>query len=204
MPRSTRLPRHPSTLKHWRRTAPVLATESGPEAVSPELVEAMVPQQILQEDEEVILLTKPSLFFIFFDSVLFVAGALMLGSVGARLAVGSEHLTPRGVATVTGLVCAGRLVWSLMVWSSHRYMLTNLRVVTIKGVINVRMFQAQLRKIQKTELYRPILQRLVGTGTIGFATAAAAGDVESTWVMIARPGWVHARVVEAIHKAQSK
>ena len=50
----------------------------------------------------------------------------------------------------------------------------------------------------------PILQRLVGTGTIGFATAAAAGDVESTWIMIARPGETHARVVEAIHRAQSK
>ncbi|HVT83342.1 MAG TPA: hypothetical protein VHM90_22065, partial [Phycisphaerae bacterium] len=60
------------------------------------------------------------------------------------------------------------------------------------------------RKIQKTELYRPLLQRLVGTGTIGFATAAAAGDVESTWVMVGRPEWVHARVAEAIHKAQSK
>ncbi len=164
----------------------------------------MVPQQILQEDEVVLLLTKPSLFFIFFDSVLFVVVALMLGAIGSQLAIGSDHVPPRLVAGATALACGARLVWSLLVWSSHVYMLTNLRVVTIKGVVNVHMFQAQLRKIQKTELYRPIMQRLVGTGTIGLATAAAAGSVESTWVMVVRPIETHEQLVAAINKAQSK
>jgi uncharacterized membrane protein YdbT with pleckstrin-like domain len=193
-------PRH---LGRWRSPATELATNSGPDAVSPELVQAMVPQQMLHEDEVVLLLTKPSLFFIIFDSALFVAVALIVGSIGAQLAVGSEHVSPRLVATASGIACIARLVWSLLVWSSHVYMLTNHRVVTVKGVLNVHVFQAPLRKIQKTELYRPLLQRLVGTGTIGFATAAASG-IESTWVMLARPIETHEKVVAAINKMSSR
>ncbi len=80
-------------------------------------------------------------------------------------------------------------------------MLTNKRVVTIKGVINVNMFQANLRKIQRTQLYQPWQLRLFGTGTIGFATAAT-NDFDSTWVMIARPLATHEQIVAAINKAQ--
>jgi hypothetical protein len=81
-------------------------------------------------------------------------------------------------------------------------MLTNRRILTIKCVINVYMFQAQLRKIQKMELYRPLGQRLFLTGTIGFSTAAAAGAAESTWVMIARPQEIHEQIMAAIHKSR--
>lgn len=196
-------PKQTSRTSRWQRPATELATNSGADAVSPELVQAMVPQQMLHDDEVVLLLTKPSLFFIIFDSALFVAVALIIGSIGAQLAVGSEQISPRLVATVSGIACIARLVWSLLVWSSHVYMLTNHRVVTIKGVLNVHVFQAPLRKIQKTELYRPLLQRLVGTGTLGFATAAANG-IESTWVMLARPIETHEKVVAAINKMSSR
>jgi uncharacterized membrane protein YdbT with pleckstrin-like domain len=112
-----------------------------------------------------------------------------------------------GPSTITALMvatCAGRLVWALLVWASHVYILTNLRVLTVKGVINKHMFQAPLRKIQNTELYRPLIQRIFGTGTIGFSTAAASGMIESTWVMIARPIPTHEQIVAAINKQNSR
>ena len=83
-------------------------------------------------------------------------------------------------------------------------MLTNQRIVTIKGVLNVHMFQANLRKIQKTDVYRPLVQRLLGTGTLAFSTAAAGGDIDSTWVMIARPDETHEQIVAAINKTHSR
>jgi uncharacterized membrane protein YdbT with pleckstrin-like domain len=175
-------------------------------AISPELVSTMVPRQILQDDEIVLVLTKPSLFFIFYESVFFVAVALMLGVLAVQLPwiSSSIYFPPRLVALVTVLACVGRLVWALLVWTSHIYMLTNLRVVTIKGVINVHMFQTQLRRISKTEVYRPLGQRIFATGTIGIATAAAAGQVDSTWVMISRPEETHEQIVAAINKSHPK
>jgi uncharacterized membrane protein YdbT with pleckstrin-like domain len=178
----------------------------GAGAVTPELVRAMVPEEILQEDEIVLLLTKPSLFYLFYTSIVFVGVTLAVGAMASQSLwlTTATPLTQSTIALVVVLLCVGRFMWALLVWTSHIYMLTNRRIVTIKGVINVHMFQAQLRKIQKTELYRPLGQRLFGTGTIGFYTAASADFVDSTWVMIARPIETHEQIVAAIHKAQSK
>jgi uncharacterized membrane protein YdbT with pleckstrin-like domain len=200
-------------VRHWRAcrrvtSPPVCMGEATPNAgtIAPDLVRAMVPERILQEDEIVLLLTKPSLFFIFSTSALFLAVVLVLGALVAQSAwlLTSASLSSQVVGLIAMFLCIGRLIWALLVWTSHTYMLTNRRIVTIKGVINVHVFQAQLRKIQKTELYQPLSQRVFGTGTVAFATAAAADTVDSTWVMIARPTEVHEQVVAAIHKAQSK
>jgi uncharacterized membrane protein YdbT with pleckstrin-like domain len=181
-----------------------MAADPGTSAVNPDLVSAMVPAQMLDEDEVVLILTKPSLFYIFYTSAFFIAITLVIGALAAKTAYINDllNLTPRSIAFITLLVCLGRIIWALLVWTSHVYMLTNRRVVTIKGVINVHVFQAPLRKIQSTLLYRPIFQRLIGTGTIGFSTAAAAGSPESTWVMISRPEETLAQITNTMNKSK--
>lgn len=184
-----------------------MAGESGQNAVTPEMISGIAPEHILQDDEIVLMLVKPSLFFIFYTSIVFVLVALMMGVAAEQLTHAGGlggYIGPTEVALITVLAVVGRLVWALLVWTSHIYMLTNLRVVTIKGVINVHMFQSQLRKIQKTEIFRPLGQRIFWTGTVGFSTAAAAGTVDSTWVMLSHPVETHQRIVAAISKAQGK
>jgi uncharacterized membrane protein YdbT with pleckstrin-like domain len=171
-----------------------------------DLVGTVVPEQILQEDEIVILLLKPSILYIFYTAVPFMLGALLLGILLVQMAVWSPNVffTAGTISLLTVLACVGRLIWSLLVWTSHTYMLTNRRIVTIKGVLSVHMFQANLRKIQKTDLYRPLALRILGTGTIAFSTAASGGMIDSTWVMIARPLETHDQIAAAINKAQSR
>ncbi|HUO10306.1 MAG TPA: PH domain-containing protein [Phycisphaerae bacterium] len=192
----TSVPRHS---KRWQ-SIPHHRTEETP-ALPRNLVAAVVPEQILHDDEIVLILTKPSLWFILFTSFRFVLTFVLLGILAERVMPTYTNTSPQAIALVTVLICMGRLVWALLVWTSHIYMLTNQRVVTIKGVINVRMFQAHLRKIQRTTLFQPLPLRLVSTGTIGFATAATT-DFDSTWVMIARPLETHENIVAAINKAQ--
>jgi len=171
--------------------------------VSRELVASVVPEQILHDDEVVLILTKPSLWFIVFTSFRFILTVFLLGVLAVRVSQLAAYavVSPPTIALITVVLCLGRLVWALLVWTSHTYMLTNQRVVTIKGVINVNMFQAHLRKIQRTTLYQPLLLRLFSTGTIGIATATTAA-FDSTWVMIARPLETHEQIVAAINKAQ--
>jgi uncharacterized membrane protein YdbT with pleckstrin-like domain len=112
-----------------------------------------------------------------------------------------QHVSRSNVATITGLAAACRLVWDLLVWTSHTYVLTNQRVMTIKGVLNVRIFQAPLRKIQRAVVYQPLLQRFLGLGNVGFATASAE-RFDSYWLMIARPVEVSRQIMDAIHRHQ--
>jgi uncharacterized membrane protein YdbT with pleckstrin-like domain len=187
------------------RMSPHLTEETGSGALPTELVGTVVPEQILHDDEIVLLLTKPSLLFIPYTSFLFCLGALLLGVLFVQVTrYTPSAFSPTSVALLTVLACVGRLIWALLVWTSHTYMLTNQRIVTIKGVLNVHMFQAHLRKVQKTDLYRPLIYQILGTGTLAFSTAAASGDADSTWQMIARPVQAQEQVVAAINKMQNK
>lgn len=163
----------------------------------------VVPPEVLREDEIVLLLVKPSLWFILLTSARFI---LVTTGVAYLLAARSDwllggYVSVQTIATVALLLVMGRLVWALLVWTSHIYLLTNQRIVTIKGVINVSMFQASLRKMQRTVLYRPLLERMLGLGTLGFSTAATE-TFDSVWVMIPRPLQTHQAVVNAIHRMQ--
>ncbi len=190
-----------ANLKRWR-PATEHATENAT-PVSREMVAAVVPQHILHGDEIVLLLIKPSLWFIVLTSFRFLLATVLAGSLFLHFGFGSSGwVSPQNIAAATTLLCIGRLIWALLVWTSHIYILTNLRILTIKGVLNVNVFGAPLRKIQRTVLYKSLLLRILGLGTIGFATAATTG-FDSTWVMIPRPLQTHEQIVAAIQKSQN-
>lgn len=184
-----------SPLARWRRL--VLRTSDGGEAVSPRLIASVVPPSVLQEDEIVLLLVKPSLWFIVLSSLRFILIVLLLAVLTVRLL--DVFFVAQQVAVGAVLLVTGRLVWALLVWTSHIYLLTNRRIVTIKGVVNLAIYQASLRKIQRTTLYRPLIERLLGIGTIGFATAATT-EFDSTWIMIPKPLQTHEQIVAAIQR----
>lgn len=185
-PAAGQVPRHP-------------AAPEGAAGVSRELAAAVVPEQMLQGDEEILLLTKPSPLFIVLTSLRFMLVVVLLGVLVVRL--GSGYINPNNTGLVAALACLGRLIWGLLVWTSHTYMLTNRRIVTIKGVINVVVTATPLRKVQRTMLLQPLWERIFGLGTIGIATAATE-TFDATWVMLARSVDVHERMLAAIRKAQ--
>lgn len=193
----------------WRRNTARLITarmseDSAAGRVVPrEIVASVLPATMLHDDEVVLLLIKPSLWFIFLTSLRFMVLVLLVAMLVVRFMTpgGWGFFSPRQAAVLTTVVVMGRLVWGLLVWTSHIYLLTNQRIVTIKGVINVAIFQTNLRKVQRTSLFRPWYERIFGLGTVGFATAATY-EFDSTWVMIGSPLEVHEQVVAAIRKVQ--
>jgi len=186
----------------WRRLV-VATTDDSAAPIARSMAEAVLPASMLHEDETILLLLKPSPLFIVLTSLRFVLGVLLVAILAVRVfdLSASSVVTNNHVAILATLLVIGRLVWALTVWTSHIYVLTNQRIITIKGVFNLSMTQAQLRKIQRTTLYRPFVERLFGLGSIGFATAATT-DFDSTWIMISRPLAVHEQIVAAIQRMQ--
>jgi len=182
-----------------------MSEDAGGTPLSPNIVAGVMPREMLHDDEVVLILTKPSLWFVVITGFRFVLTVLLLGILAVKLVgvggASSLNISSSAIATATALIALGRLIWALLVWSSHIYMLTNQRVVTIKGVINTTMYQANLRKLQRTILWRPWYLRIFGIGTIGFATAAT-NHSDSTWVMLSRPLATHEAIVAAVNKAQ--
>ncbi len=164
---------------------------------------ALLPDQLLQDGEVTVLLIKPSPWYIPFESLRFLAGVLLMMMIGLVLINRGIPVGISGTDLVLAAIAVGgfRLVWQMLEWLSRVYVLTDRRVIRIKGVLRVHVFETQLKNVQHTVTLFSIRERLMGLGTIGFATAGTA-NIEMSWQMIAKPLDVHQIVVETLERYQ--
>jgi len=165
----------------------------------------VVPAHLLDEGEAVILAIKPSLWFILFAS----AKVFLVVAAVVFLAWRWEYvyrdlfsfLSFRTIYQIAAVVVAVQLAVSFVVWLSRLYVLTNRRVIRIKGVFNIDIFEAPLARIQNTYLTLAVYERPVGLGSIHFATAGTAA-IEATWQNISQPLDVHEMIRRAMRNAR--
>ncbi len=164
-----------------------------------------IPAHLLDGGEIVELKIKPSLWFIVFTSfrTLLAMGLIVLLSYPLSRALDPIGLSqPLLVKMAVALACA-RLGAAALQWVSRLYVLTNRRVMRIRGVFNVDIFECQLTRIQNTFMRLTLYERVFGLGTIGFATAGTGG-IEASWENLNHPLEVHERIRTAIRKAQGR
>lgn len=162
--------------------------------------EAMVPHQLLDGGEIILLALKPSLWYIPLASLwwLVVAGLMLAAANTGALA------TYRGITVQLALLVGlGRMAYATLQWASRSYYLTNRRVMRIRGVLTVDVFECPLARIQNTQLTITPSERLVRVGSIHMSTAGVGGGGAS-WKTVARPLEVHEQLRAAIHKAQNR
>jgi uncharacterized membrane protein YdbT with pleckstrin-like domain len=164
-------------------------------------VEAILPKDILRDDEVVILAIRPSLLFIPLASVSGVMAILILTLALALLAARVPWVpwTDDQAFLLGGLLIITRLGWQSLDWFNRVYVLTDRRIITRSGVLRVSVYETQLKFIQHTTVLRRIRERLFGLGTLGFATAGS-GVFDTFWVMIRNPFEVQRIVLEAIQR----
>jgi hypothetical protein len=162
--------------------------------------EDLLPAQLLDGDEIVILAVKPSLWFVLFTSarwLVALAGVIALTAWLGELPGFSKPLIVKGSLALAG----ARVGFALLQWVSRLYVLTNRRIMRLRGIFNVDLFECQLSKIQNTYLTMAWYERLASLGSISFATAGTGG-IEATWANVNNPLEVHERIRSAIHRAQ--
>ena len=123
---------------------------------------------LLNGSEVIILAIKPSLCYVVFVCARWLA-VLLPVVILSCLAVQMGWLAPQArlllAISLAGMVV--RLAFALLQWQSRVYILTNLRVLRIRGVIRVEMFQCSLLHLKDVLLNAGVLERLLGLGTIG-------------------------------------
>ena len=160
-----------------------------------------LPAQLLQPEELIILLLKPSPWFIVLTSLRSLAvltvmllGAFVLDARNISIGLGRSDMTLVYLALV-GL----RLGWQFLEWLSHVYVMTDQRVIRVRGFFRVHVFEAPLSTITHTESLFSIRERLFALGTIGFATAGTA-RVEAYWMMVNKPRDVHQKILQTLSR----
>jgi hypothetical protein len=159
---------------------------------------ALLTNHILSPGEIVLLILKPSLWFIVIDSAAFNLITLLIAAGIAWV----DHRRPDHIYYSLGLcVIAVRTMWSTLQWMGRLYVLTDMRVLRIRGVFNAEIFDCALRQIARTRLIADKREKLFRIGSIEIIPKDESSPIAS-WKNIAKPVAVHEQLLAAISRAK--
>ncbi|MFQ5411651.1 MAG: PH domain-containing protein [Phycisphaerae bacterium] len=188
-----------------RRTEPrkdcclAAQSESTPGGAVGYTVEEMVPAHLLDGGEVVHFAIKPSAWFVLLTSLRWMVIAGCLAGLATTSLVGPSY--GGYLFQLAILVAGGRLAWATIDWVSRLYVLTNRRVMSIRGVFSVELYECSLDRIQDTRLTLSPAERLARVGTVTFQTASGGGS--GFWRIVSRPLEVHEKLRDAIRRARN-
>jgi membrane protein YdbS with pleckstrin-like domain len=165
--------------------------------------ETLLPAHLLDGDEIIILAIKPSPWYVLVRSARFLIVTAIFSYVAWWLAWRTAWIETSAVVQVVALVAIARLFVAFLGWVSRLYVLTNRRIMRVRGVRTVDMHACPLIKLRSAEVLAGPVERAVGLGTIVFETTALALDPLATWEYVSRPADVREQVQRAIERAHA-
>ncbi len=160
---------------------------------------ALLAGHVLQDGELVLMILRPSRWFILLKSMVFI-GVTTLLVAAAILADGRLPGHPAAYLELGALAVAGRLMVAVLQWMSRFYVLTDLRIAAISGVFTLEIFDCPLRRVGQVHYYANWRERLLGLGNL---TICPDDDSRpGQWASVARGTEVHERVCQAVAKAK--
>ena len=161
---------------------------------------AAIPADVLDGGEIVLLVLRPSPWFI----ALVSWPVVLLAAAAAAAAwwvcdVTATQLPARPFVAFCVAIGAVRLLVASFQWLRRLYVLTNRRVMWITGLSRVAVYQCPLGKLKAVRVVSTAGERVLGLGTLVFGLRDAQGKAEA-WVNVPRPQ----EVAEAIERAIGK
>lgn len=155
---------------------------------------------VLDGDEIVELSIRPSPWLIMMGSARLLTAAGVLAA--ATLLAAQGTWTNAAILTITAatVLAAARLAWAALQWAGTVYLLTNRRVLRLRGVLTVDVAEAYLRHVRDVKLTATAPQRALRIGTVSLRCGEKAAPIE--WEHLGRPAEVYQRVVRAVKRAQ--
>ena len=160
---------------------------------------ALLARHIIRDGEVVLLVLKPSLWFILLSSLRFIAAVAMVAMVA--IALEGRYNREWFYVEAAIFLVAGRVMFSVLQWMGRMYVLTDMRVIRLSGVFKLEIFDCALRKVARTQITTSPKERVCGTGSIEI-TPADENCAPGTWQTIRRPREVHDLIVSTINKAK--
>ncbi len=160
----------------------------------------LLTRHVLRDGELVVLILKPSIWFVLLSSLRFIAAVLIVMIAARvfddRLPYGAFVYLEAGVFLI-----AGRLMWAALQWTARLYVLTDLRVLRLSGVFNVNIFDCPLRKLAAVRLASTVRERVFGLGSIEIVPMDETSRL-GVWQTIARPVQVLEQIEATIRRAK--
>lgn len=153
---------------------------------------------VLRDGEVVLLVLKPSVWFILLIS-LKIAAAMAICAIASKLWL-PEHVAWYYVEAAAFLV-VGRLMWSTLLWVNRIYILTDQRVLRLAGVFQIEIFDCGLRKIGATRVVYSFRERLLRLGSVEIIPSDERKPT-GLWQTVRRPAEVEEMIQAAMKNAR--
>ncbi len=161
---------------------------------------ALLPRDLIGGDETIILAIKPSLWFAVFDSANWIAATLMIIVCSTWISRLLPGVSEPQLLSVVLAALGVRIGVALLRWVSRFYVLTNRRVMCIRGVLKPDVFECPLVNIRSTSITVSFHESFPLLGTLSFVISELPVR-NAAWRNIAHPNDVHAEVEKAIRRA---
>lgn len=160
-----------------------------------------VPESLLLPGEIVIILLKPSMWLIILSSLRELTIVTIFYAIAFWLEYQYDalHVNTKEINTAAGFIYGAILLYRFIDWVARLYVMTDRRIIRVKGIFKVDVYTARLSKIQNLKLFFTVRERVCGIGTIGFSTAGEDG-IEAYWLMIAKPLKIYEKIERAIDR----
>lgn len=166
-----------------------------------ERASAVLPENLLGGGEVIILLLKPSAWYVLLSSTgaLAVIWGLVLSAVWVRSAMSLGPLSSADLLALGAILSAIQLGWQSLEWLSRNYVLTDRRVIRTRGVVRMAVFQATFAQLDGAKLVASPREKVMGLGSIAFYSKGS-GYPAAHWLMLRRPQAVYDRVLKTIER----
>lgn len=158
--------------------------------------------ELLQEGEEILLAVKPSAWFILLVSLpvlLLAASPAVIAYLAARYL--QSNIPYQTIALLCLAVACGRIMLACFQWMGRLYVLTNLRIMRIQGVLREEVFDCLLKRIADASVSASLPQRVVHVGSLRFHLPQAA-TADEHWTCLSHVEKVRRAVLDAIRHAR--
>lgn len=167
------------------------------DSASPAMPHMLAPAKLMDDGEIVLLAVKPSGWYVLLTSlpVLLTAAVVicLIELIGRAGYYRSALLVCLAVACLRVLVACFQ-------WMGVLYILTDCRVIRLRGMVRADVTMCPLSKIDDVALAKTFMESRLGIGSLHFETDGNLGR-QMHWVNVAGPAEVKQAIVEAIKRA---
>lgn len=161
----------------------------------------IVPDKLLDAGEVVILAVKPSFWFVLIASAPALSAALGVAMLAYALQnLGVEWVSTKVVVLICSAVALAKIMASCVQWAGRLYVLTNVRLMRIRGVLRADIFQCPLKQVRRFSMVASPAERVLGVASIWFEVEGSTAP-ETAWLHLAQPSEVHQVLSETINRA---
>lgn len=159
-----------------------------------------LPADVVDGGEIILLAIKPSMWRPVFDSAACLIACTVLAAAASWAARPLPGLSLTATIQLILLIAVTRLGIAIIRWVPTWHVLTNRRIINIRGVRAPRVSSCPLVKIRSTSVNASPAERVTNLGTISFETVSDDNS-PGPWQSIARAQDVETRIRRAIHDA---